>query len=302
MMRSSAAVQEWSRIGKRTVMDRQLPQSAATGPHPGGVMLAGNVDHDLSLVIPAHNEAQRLPATLAAALDILDGWGLDYRILVVDDGSTDGTPDIASQFGPRVSVARQINRGKGAAVRRGMLSASGRVVAFTDADLPYDLSALRQAYQRIAAGEVQVVFGARSLDASESTVPRRFLRGLASTVFRRIRCCILPGSVADTQCGLKAFSREAAHILFARAVVNGFAFDAEVVYLTQRLGISFACQPVVLVNEEGSSVSLRRHAMPMLRDILAVQRRDRVDGYEVAAFVEARSRQWARQSQRARAA
>ena len=95
-------------------------------------------DHDLTLVIPAYNEENRLPRTLRQLGEYLDQWGINYRVVVADDGSRDGTPQVASGFGPRFStLSLPQNAGKGAAVRAGMLSGAGRVVAFTDADLPY---------------------------------------------------------------------------------------------------------------------------------------------------------------------
>ena len=119
-------------------------------------------DHDLTLVIPAYNEEIRLPRTLSQLRDYLDQWGVNYRVVVVDDGSRDGTSGVATSFGPRFSTLTLAqNRGKGAAVRAGMLSAAGRIAAFTDADLPYALESLRAGYELIRGGHCQVAFGAR---------------------------------------------------------------------------------------------------------------------------------------------
>jgi dolichyl-phosphate beta-glucosyltransferase len=101
-------------------------------------------NHDLTLVIPAYNEETRLPRTLRQLREYLDQWGINYRVVVADDGSRDGTASVATEFGPRFStLSLPQNRGKGAAVRAAMLSASGCVAAFTDADLPYALESLR---------------------------------------------------------------------------------------------------------------------------------------------------------------
>ena len=205
-------------------------------------------DHDLTIVVPAYNEENRLPATLNGLAAFLDPWGIDYRILVVDDGSRDGTAQLTRACGPRFSTISQPNAGKGAAVRNGMLHSTGRVVAFTDADLPYDLESLRTAYHLISAGECEVVFGARDLEDSTVLAPRRLLRTLAHHVFSNIMWGLVSHEVTDTQCGLKIFSRRAAFEIFSRTMINGFAFDAEVVYLTQRLSLPFRRVAVTLIN------------------------------------------------------
>ena len=149
------------------------------GPLPEG----DHVDHDLTLIIPAYNEESRLPKTLSDAKAYLDAWGINYRVLVVDDGSRDGTSKIASAFGRRFSTIRQENGGKGSAVRNGILAARGRVIGFTDADLPYDLDALKSAYATIDSGKREVVFGSRTAEGSSSQVERQWMRTVASFVF-----------------------------------------------------------------------------------------------------------------------
>lgn len=230
-------------------------------------------DHDLTVVVPAYNEQQRLPATLDGLADYLNGWGLDYRVIVVDDGSRDQTGRLTDTRGPRFSTISQANRGKGAAVRNGMLHATGHAVAFTDADLPYDLDGLKTGYQSIATGECQVVFGARDLRESVVLAPRRVMRTLATHVFRSIVRRLVSSRITDTQCGLKIFSRRAALEIFTRTTIDGFAFDAEVVYLTHRLKLPFQRIPVTLINEYASTISLSRHALPMLLDVARVRRR-----------------------------
>ncbi|MFN6105033.1 MAG: glycosyltransferase [Planctomycetaceae bacterium] len=235
--------------------------------------MSGNspIDHELTVVIPAYNEEQRLPQTLQGLQDYLSRWGVDYRVIVVDDGSSDGTSELVSDWGRYFSIVRQPNGGKGSAVRRGMLQATGRIVAFPDADLPYDLDALRNGYDQIYDHSVEVVFGARDLRESTTTVSRRLGRQIAHEVFRQCMRVLVSREVGDTQCGLKIFGRRAAREVFSRCVINGFAFDAEVVYLTHALGLSFSRIPVTLVNEYASTISLSRHALPMLGDVLAMR-------------------------------
>lgn len=229
-------------------------------------------DHDLTVLVPAYNEEKRLQGTLAGLKEYLDRWGIDYRVTVVDDGSVDGTKLVANGFGVRFTTQVQPrNLGKGAAIRAGMLQATGHVVAFTDADLPYDLDALKQAYLWIRAGEVDTVFGARDIAGSEYRAARKLSRKIASYIFMQLMRLLISREVTDTQCGLKAFSRSAAFEIFARTTVNGFAFDAEAVFISRRLGLSFRRIPVILINEYTSTLSLSRHALPMLLDVLKVR-------------------------------
>ena len=237
-------------------------------------------EHDLTLLIPAYNEEQRLPRTLAAAKIFLDDWGIDYRVVVIDNGSKDNTRRIADRFGDRFSTILQPLSGKGAAVRKGMLQATGSVVAFTDADLPYDLAALRHGVELVESGKCEVAFGARDVAGASVAVQRRWLRTIASAVFRSIVRRLVSKNITDTQCGLKIFSRAAAAQVFSRTTINGFAFDAEVVFLTRRLRLDQACIPVRLINEDGSTLSLTRHALPMLLDVLKIRWRELAGEYQ----------------------
>jgi dolichyl-phosphate beta-glucosyltransferase len=231
------------------------------------------VDHELTLVIPARNEERRLRRTLTAAKVFLDDWGIDYRVVVVNNGSRDNTGRMTAEFGEAFSTIAQPREGKGAAVRQGMLSATGAVVAFTDADLPYDLQALRSGHGLIQRGECAVVFGARDIPDAIMAVPRRRLRSLASSLFRAIARRRVSPDVTDTQCGFKMFSHQAARLVFSRTTVDGFAFDAEVVWLARHLALRHARLPVNLVNDAGSTLVLWRDAWPMFRDVLRIHRR-----------------------------
>lgn len=239
-------------------------------------------DHDLTVIVPAFNEEQRLPATLQGLADYLDRWGVDYRVLVVNDGSRDGTAQLTDSWDARFSTISQDNAGKGAAVRNGMLHATGRVVAFTDADLPYDLDSLRRGFDVIDAGPCEVVFGARDLKESSVQAPRKMLRTMAHFVFRTAVQMLVSWQVTDTQCGLKIFSRRAAQEIFSRTTIDGFAFDTEVVYLTRRLALPFTRVPVTLINEYSSTISLTRHALPMLMDVVGLRWRALRGEYDLA--------------------
>lgn len=245
-------------------------------------------DHDLTVIIPGYNEEKRLPRTLGQVRQYLEEWGIDYRVVVVDDGSRDGTTAAANGFGPRFRVITlPQNRGKGAAVRTGMLSATGRVVAFTDADLPYSLDSLKAGYKLIRAGRCQVTFGARDYDGSKELVRRRLLRRAASAVFRQVVRLMISRDVTDTQAGLKLFSAEASRAIFSRTTIDGFAFDVEVVFLTHHMKLSYQRIPVDLINEESSSLSVWRHTLPMLREVVQVRLRALQGAYQGARSLPA---------------
>src|SRR5207302_7984667 len=129
------------------------------------------------------------------------------------------------------------------------------------------------AYQLIDRGQSEVVFGARDLEESAVRAPRRFLRTMATWIFRSIVQQLISRKVTDTQCGLKVFSRRAAIEIFSRTTIDGFAFDAEVVFLAARLSYSCRRIPVTLINEYGSTISLSRHALPMLLDVIGLRLR-----------------------------
>jgi dolichyl-phosphate beta-glucosyltransferase len=245
----------------------------ATKEQPGSAPLVVRpTDHDLTVIIPAFNEEKRLPWTLANLTSFLTGWNVDYRVHVVDDGSTDRTAILADHLGPRFSTIRLGRQsGKGRAVRTAMLQATGQVVAFTDADLPFDLRSLREGYEWLQQQQCDVVFGARDLEESKFLAPRHFTRQIATILFRELAKRLISRQITDTQCGLKLFSRRAALEIFSRASLDGFAFDAEVVMLTHQLGLTFRRVPVTLVNDYGSTLSLRRNALPMLLDVLRLR-------------------------------
>lgn len=252
-----------------------------TGPTPSlarapgiGRTPATAAEFGLTVVVPAFNEVARLPR----ALEDLAAWtrhrDFTVEILVVDDGSRDATAVVAAAHPCGCGVIRLVaNSGKGAAVRTGMLAGRGAVIAFTDADLPYRLDALEEAYDLIAAGAADVVYGGRDLAGSAEAVSRSASRSLASVCYRRFVSRLVSRDVPDTQCGLKAYGRSAARSVFSRVRTDGFAFDAEAIFVARRLGLVAARVPVVLVNEEGSTVSLRRHAASMVGDVVRARLR-----------------------------
>jgi dolichyl-phosphate beta-glucosyltransferase len=225
----------------------------------------------LSIVLPCLDEAERLPGTLAAYLAHFPPDRAEVELVVVDDGSTDGTTVIADQIAaadPRVRVVRTTrNHGKGHAVRTGIQASLGELVVFTDADGSYGPEQLERVVA--ALDRAPVAIGARLGSRAGAGSP---LRRLASRVFNRVMRLLLGLPFHDTQCGLKGFRRGAAEATFRRARVDGFAFDAEALWIARRLGIEVVEVPVRAEERQGSTVRLGGDALRMVADVWRVRR------------------------------
>jgi glycosyltransferase involved in cell wall biosynthesis len=226
----------------------------------------------LSIVLPCFDEAERLPGTLAAYLAHFPPSRAEVELIVVDDGSSDGTSAIADQIAaadPRVRVVRTPhNHGKGYAVRVGVQAAQGELVVFTDADGSYGPEQLERVVA--ALGHAPVAIGARL--GSQAGTGSPLLRRLASPVFNRVMRLLLGLPFHDTQCGLKGFRRDAAEALFQRARVDGFAFDAEALLVARRLAFEVVEVPVTAQDRQGSKVRVGGDALRMLADVWKVRR------------------------------
>jgi dolichyl-phosphate beta-glucosyltransferase len=210
----------------------------------------------LSVVIPAYNEEQRLPRGLAGLRAFLDARGGAYEILVADDGSRDGTVAAArAAGGPGVRVLTgERNRGKGHAVRRGMLAAAGERRLMTDADLSTPIEELVRLEAALAAG-ADVAIGSRAISGARVEVRQGLFRESAGRAFNRIvRLLLLPG-IQDTQCGFKLWSARAALLAFTPLRLEGFSFDVEALYVARRAGLRIAEVPVVWRNDAATRVS-----------------------------------------------
>ncbi|MDQ6909579.1 MAG: glycosyltransferase [Actinomycetota bacterium] len=242
----------------------------------------------LSVIIPAYGEAERIGGTIAAlraALASIDGDG-GVEIIVVDDGSTDGTSEAARAGGADAIVALHPNRGKGAAVRAGMLAAQGRTVAFTDADLSYAPDQILRLLAEVEAGW-DVVVGSRKHIETNVLVRGRRVRELSGRVFNLLTLGVLRGQYRDTQCGLKAFRSDVARRLFSRSRVDGFAFDVELFHLIERYRLSLLEVPVHLVNSKTSTVQVRAEGVRMIRDLFRVRRWASEGAYDLGAEPDA---------------
>ncbi len=213
---------------------------------------------DLSIVIPTFNEEARLPESLERIHEFLGDEGLSAEVIVIDDGSRDATVsralETANRIGRNVQTIRlDRNRGKGCAVRAGVLAATGRFILITDADLSTPIVEWR----KLADANADVAIGSRALDERLLRRPQPFYRQAVGRFFNRIvRLLVLP-EIHDTQCGFKLFERDAARRIFLEAVVDRFAFDVEALVIAKRLGYRIAEVPVLWSNSTDSRVSLR---------------------------------------------
>ena len=211
---------------------------------------------------PAYGEGERIGQTVAElrrALDVIDAYG-GVEIVVVDDGSDDDTAVAAERAGADVVVRHEVNRGKGAAVRSGVLAADGRCVVFTDADLAYAPDQIPGLVALVEDGW-DVVVGSRRHTDTTTLVRARRLREVGGRAINILTRAVLLGRYRDTQCGLKAFRSDAARLIFSRTRVDGFAFDVELFHLVERYHLSLAEVPVTIVNSDRSSVRALRDAL-----------------------------------------
>ncbi|MCC6392513.1 MAG: glycosyltransferase family 2 protein [Bryobacterales bacterium] len=215
----------------------------------------------LSIIIPAYNEETRLPATLDRILEYLREreWAF-IEVLVVDDGSKDKTAEIVREYSSRAAAVQLIsnpgNRGKGYAVRNGMLQAKGVWRLFTDSDLSAPIEELDKLLAAAEKEKALVSFGSRALDRSLVSVHQPLARELSGRIFNLVMRVVMRLPFRDTQCGFKLYHAEAAAKIFPRQQLDGFGFDVEDLFLARKLGLKAVEVPVRWANVEGTRVSL----------------------------------------------
>jgi len=233
---------------------------------------------EISIIIPAFNEAARLPATLDRVEHFLKTSGLNAEVIVVDDGSRDATAEVVAQRAitwPQLTlVTSGRNGGKGAAVQLGMGHARGRYRIFSDADLSVPIDDLEKLLRPLRGG-AGVAIASRALKASQVELHQPWYRETMGKIFNRLVRVFVLGGVHDTQCGFKAFTAEVADRVFPVLQTRGFGFDVEVLYRAQRAGYRIVEVPTRWINSPQSRVHPIRHSTVMFLELLAIPGRVR---------------------------
>jgi dolichyl-phosphate beta-glucosyltransferase len=236
-----------------------------------------------SIVIPAYNEAARILPYLLSITSYMQDRGQPYEVLVVDDGSTDATASVvetAASSAPEIQLLRApLRRGKGAAVRRGMQAAVGRLQLFADADGATPIQELARLEQAVANG-ADVAIGSRSLASQLPgyAVQVPLYRTILSNLFKSVAPQSGLSGITDTQCGFKLFRQTVAADLFGVSSIDGYGFDLELLYVAQQRGYRIAEIPVNWSHQSSSKFRVLRDGLAMLRE-LAVIRQNRAKGY-----------------------
>lgn len=226
----------------------------------------------ISLVIPFYNEERILADTVLGTQRFLEDAFGDYELVLVDDGSVDGSLQVARRFqGDRVQVlTHNPNRGKGYSVRQGMLAARGDMLFFCDTDLAYGLEVLLEGVKRLESGTCDIIAGSRAIHPlGYARYP--LLRRIASRGFVLAANAIAGLRSSDCQCGFKGFTREAARRIFSRTQIDGFAFDMEVLGLAKEFGFRIEEMPVAVLVHGASTVRVGKDSLIMLKDALAAR-------------------------------
>jgi glycosyltransferase involved in cell wall biosynthesis len=233
----------------------------------------------LSIIIPAYNEAKRLPASLVKVREYLSASPWEFaEVVVVDDGSADDTVHVARDAGVRV-LQNPGNRGKGYSVKHGMLEAKGEWALFTDADLSTPIGEIEKLWSALVDESAQVAVGSRAVDRSLVGVHQPWLREAVGRVFNAAMRLVTGLPFKDTQCGFKLFQTSAGREVFSRQQLDGFGFDVEVLFIAKQLGFRSLEVPVRWDNVEGTKVSLLLGFAAFL-DLLKVRRNALQGKYE----------------------
>lgn len=239
----------------------------------------------LSLILPAHNEAERLPQALNQLKKFIDQQAYDCEVLLIENASTDDTAAIANEFQiefPQLKIIRLGQPGKGNAIREGMLAATGQYRFMADVDFSMPVEEIRK-FLPPELPQPQVAIASREKPGSKR-IGEPFYRHLIGRVFNFfVRILVLPG-LQDTQCGFKCFSAEAAERIFPRQTLEGWSFDVEVLAIARELGFEVVEVPITWMYQPGSRISILKDSWRMFGDLLVIRSNKRKGLYRGQAL------------------
>lgn len=225
---------------------------------------------EISVIIPAFNEQNRLGSTIESIASYFAGKQVQVELIVVDDGSSDRTAELVADYSRKLPIVRLLtyphNRGKGHAVKFGMTNARGRLRLFDDADGSTPIEEIERLTSAIDGG-ADVAIGSRAMRSSDTAVRALWYRKLIGRTFNLIVNTLIVPNIADTQCGFKMFTAEAADRIFPLQRSERFSFDVELLFLARKNGFKIAEVPVNWHNVPGSKVNLAVDSLAMLKDI-----------------------------------
>lgn len=228
----------------------------------------------LSLVVPAYNEEKIIGENLKKIIRFLSGRKYGWEIIVADDGSKDGTSDIVKNF--QNSNVRLIkldkNKGKGAALRAGFLAARGEYALFSDADLSVPIESLDNFLEKLR--ENYVVIGSRRIKGAKILMHQPFIRENMGRVFTFLTKIVTGVNISDFTCGFKGFRNRAAKKIFAKSLINRWAYDAEIIFLARKFGFKVAQIPVSWTNRKDTRVVLGNVILESFRDLVRIRLND----------------------------
>ncbi len=237
----------------------------------------GDASPQLTVVVPAYNEEQRIGKSLTRMLEYFSTQPYRTEILVVDDGSTDGTAAAVSAMAAVHAdlhlVSYDGNHGKGYAVRYGMLRATGDHVLFSDADLATPIEEVEKLLAAVRGG-VDVAIGSRDIPGAQLERRQSAIREMGGKLFNRFVQMMAVRGIHDTQCGFKLFTRGAAQNIFGRCRIDNFSFDVEVLFLGRELGYGIKEVPIRWAHQEGSKVRFVRDAIRMVKTLFRIRATD----------------------------
>lgn len=225
----------------------------------------------LSFIIPAYNEEFRIGKTLDIVLEYFSSRNYSYEIIVVDDGSSDKTAEIVSNYSEVSLIRQEQNLGKGAAVRRGMLESKGEYRLFSDADLSTPVKETVRLLNELRNG-YDICIGSRAIKSELIRKHQPFYREFMGKTFNKIVQMLVFKGISDTQCGFKCFSSVSAEAIFPLTKIDGFGFDVEILYLASKLGFNIKELPVEWYNDERSKVNPMTDSIRMLSEIIRIRK------------------------------